>query len=95
VQLDDGLQLIGTAGVANLELFPGPLSFWREDGYDVPDVSYTSILRDELAYFCECVRAGRQPEIITANEAMRAVRVVLALIESAGIGRDVEIAAWD
>lgn len=91
VQLDDALQLIGTGGVANLELFPGPLSFWREDGYDVPDVSYTSILRDELLYFAECVRTGRKPEIITPREAMRAVEVVLALIESAGSGKDVTL----
>jgi predicted dehydrogenase len=95
VQVDDAFQLIGTRGVANLELFPGPLCFWRENGSEVPDVSYTSVLRDELVYFCECVRTGRQPEIITAMEAMRAVRVALALIESARIGRDVEIEEWN
>jgi predicted dehydrogenase len=95
VHLDDAFQLFGTRGVANLELFPGPLCFWRENGSDVPDVSYTSILRDELVYFCECVRMGRQPEIITAVEAMRAVRVSLALIESARIGRDVKIEEWN
>jgi predicted dehydrogenase len=92
---DDGFQLIGTRGVANLELFPGALTFWREDGYQVPDVSYGSILRDELIHFRDCVRAGRHPEIITATDAMRAVRVALALIESARLGRDVELGAWE
>ncbi|MCX6619513.1 MAG: Gfo/Idh/MocA family oxidoreductase [Acidobacteria bacterium] len=91
VQLDDELHLIGSRGVANLELFPGPLSFWRDDGFDVPDVSYTTILRDELVYFAQCVRDNRQPEVITATEAMRAVEVVLALIESARTGKDVEL----
>ena len=95
VRLDDGFELIGTRGAARLDLFPGPLSFWREDGYDVPDVSYTSILRDQLVYFGDCVRAGRPPEIITAVEAMQAVRVALGLVESARIGRDVEIGDWD
>jgi len=95
VQCDDGFQLIGTRGAANLELFPGPLSFWREDGHHVQDVSYGSILRDELIHFRDCVRTGRHPDIITATEAMRAVRVVLALIESARLGRDVEIGNWD
>jgi predicted dehydrogenase len=95
VQFDDALQVIGTRGVANLELFPGPLSFWRENGHEVPDVSYASVLRDELMYFCDCVRAGRQPETITPVEAMRAVQVSLALVESARLGRDVEIPEWD
>ncbi len=95
VQFDDAFELFGTRGVANLELFPGPLSFWREDGFEAPDVSYTSILRDQMVYFCDCVREGRQPEIITAEEAMHAVRVVLALVESARTGQDVEIGAWD
>ncbi|HWQ53011.1 MAG TPA: Gfo/Idh/MocA family oxidoreductase [Bryobacteraceae bacterium] len=95
VALDDAFQLIGTCGAANLQLFPGPLAFWREDGSQVPDVSYTSILREQLAHFCECVRTGRQPSIITPVEAMRAVRVALALIESAEAGRDIEIGDWE
>ncbi len=91
VQLDDEMHLIGSRGVANLELFPGPLSFWREDGYEVPDVSYTSILREELLHFGDCVREGRQSDVLAPEEAMRAVEVVLALIESARTGKDVEL----
>ena len=60
VRLDDGFELIGTRGAARLDLFPGPLSFWREDGYDVPDVSYTSILRDQIGLFLR-LRARRPP----------------------------------
>ena len=42
------------------------------------------------------VRAvDRAPQVITAIEAMRAVRVILALIESGESGRDVEIATWE
>lgn len=103
VMLDDAFQFIGTAGMANLQLHPGALAILREDGYHVPDVSYDprvggmarGALRDELAYFCECVADDRLPEIITPIEAKRAVRVVLALIESAEAGRDVKIADWD
>jgi UDP-N-acetylglucosamine 3-dehydrogenase len=103
VMLDDAFQFIGTAGVANLQLHPGALAILREDGYHVPDVSYDprvggaarGALRDELAYFCECVAANRPVEVITPVEAMRAVRVVLALIESAEAGRDVEVEHWD
>jgi len=52
-------------------------------------------LRDELSYFCECVQSNQAPQVITPIEAKRAVRVILALIESAESERDVEIAAWD
>ena len=103
VMLDDAFQFIGTAGVANLQLHPGALSIMKEGGYYVPDVAYDprvggaarGALRDELAYFCECVASGRLPEMITPVEAKRALRVVLALIESAETGRDVEIGQWD
>jgi UDP-N-acetylglucosamine 3-dehydrogenase len=103
VFLDDAFQFIGTAGVANLQLHPATFAILRESGYQIPDVSYDprvggaarGALRDELAYFCECVLLNRTPEVITAVAAKRAVRVVLALIESAEAGRDVEIGEWD
>jgi predicted dehydrogenase len=103
VMLDDAFQFIGTKGVANLQLHPGAFSILRDDGYHIPDVSYDprvggaarGALRDELAYFCECVQSNRAPQVITAIEAMRAVRVILALIESGELGRDVDIASWD
>jgi UDP-N-acetylglucosamine 3-dehydrogenase len=103
VLLDDAFQLIGDRGVGNISVYPGSLSFWRNDGFEVPDTSYdprirgvaVGALRDELMYFCECVRNHRQPEIITAHEAKNAVRVALALIESANRQAAVEIAGWD
>ena len=103
VVLDDAFQFIGTGGVANLQLHPGTFAILRDDGYHLPDVSYDprvggvarGALRDELAYFCECVQSNQAPRVITAIEAMRAVRVILALIESAESERDVEITTWD
>jgi len=103
VALDDAFQFVGTTGVANIQLHPGTFAVLTESGYRLPDVAYDprvggaarGALRDELAYFCECVQAGREPKAITAAEAARAVRVVLALIESASAGRDVEISAWN
>ncbi|MEO7146007.1 MAG: Gfo/Idh/MocA family oxidoreductase [Bryobacteraceae bacterium] len=103
VMLDDAFQFIGDKGVANLQLHPGAFAILRDDGYHLPDVSYDprvggaarGALRDELAYFCECVDSNHAPRIVTAMEAKRAVRVVLALIESGESARDVEITAWD
>ncbi len=101
--LDDSFQLVGDRGVGNVRLDPGALTFWREEGAETPDSSYDprvggaakGALRDELTYFCECVLDGRAPQVITAVEAKRAVRVALALIESAEAGRDVIIEDWD
>ncbi len=103
VLLDDAFQLIGDQGIANMALFPGSLSFWRDTGFEIPDIGYDprvhgaalGALRDELAYFCDCVRNGRKPEIITAVEAKNAVRVAMALMESARLDKDVEIKSWN
>jgi UDP-N-acetylglucosamine 3-dehydrogenase len=101
--LDDSFQLVGDRGVGNVSLVPGALTFWREGGAETPDSSYDprvagaakGALRDELAYFCECVLDGHAPQVITAVEAKRAVRVGLALIESAEAGCDITIKDWD
>ncbi len=103
IVLDDAFQLIGTQGVGDLRLAPGSLTFWRDDGYQTPDVSYDprvmnsarGALRDELAYFCDCVMLDRKPEVNSGIEAKRAVRVAQALIESARTEQDIEISNWN
>jgi predicted dehydrogenase len=103
IGLDDAFQLIGSEGVGNLQLYPGTLSFWKEQGYELPDIGYDprvagaarGALRDELAYFCECILANRAPVVVTAQDARRAVRVVLALIESGEAEKEVEITEWE
>jgi UDP-N-acetylglucosamine 3-dehydrogenase len=103
VMLDDAFQMIGDRGVGNIGLYPGSMSFWRDDGFEVPDSSYdprirgaaVGALRDELMYFCDCVRQHRQPEIITPREAKNAVRVCRALVESGNSERDIELKDWD
>jgi len=102
IVLDDAFQVVGDQGVANLSLVPGSLQFWREEGADLPDVSYDprvansarGALRDELAYFCDCVLDGRKPEVVTPRGARRAVQVALALIESADQDKEVKIDNW-
>jgi UDP-N-acetylglucosamine 3-dehydrogenase len=103
IMLDDSFELVGDRGVGNVRLEPGSLTLWRDAGAETPDVSYDprvggtarGALRDELAYFCECVQDNRPPKAITAIEAKRAVRVALALVESAASERDVKIEDWD
>jgi UDP-N-acetylglucosamine 3-dehydrogenase len=100
VMLDDALEVIGDTGVANIRLVPGSLDLWLEGGPEMPDVSYDprvsasarGALREELAYFCDCVLDDRQPQVIRAEEAMAAVEVALALVASARSDTEVEIA---
>jgi predicted dehydrogenase len=103
VLLDDGFQLIGDRGVGNISLFPSAMSLWREDGFEIPDSSYDprvrgaayGALRDELAYFCDCVSNHRHPEVITPISAKNALREALALVESSKVDHDISIKEWD
>jgi UDP-N-acetylglucosamine 3-dehydrogenase len=103
IAFDDTFQLIGDRGVADVTFAPAGMSIRRESGFEIPEISYSpcyrgaahGALRDELAYFCDCVRRGRQPEVISATEAKNAVRVALALIESAEREAEAEIREWD
>ena len=100
--LDDAFQAVGDRGIANLSFFPAPLSLWRDDGFLMPDTTYDPRvrnaahggLRDELAYFCSCAAANRQPDILKPIETKNGVRVALALIESANSNREIEISEW-
>jgi UDP-N-acetylglucosamine 3-dehydrogenase len=103
IMLDDSFQLAGDRGVGNVRLEPAALAYWRDDGPETPDFSYDprvggaarGALRDELAYFCDCILDGHPPQAITAMEAKRAVRVALALAASANAERDIDIEEWD
>lgn len=100
VMLDDALEVFGDAGVANIRLTPASMQLWLDAGPQTPDVGYDprvaasarGALREELAYFCECVRLGRQATVITPEEATSAARVALALVESARTDKEIEIA---
>lgn len=98
--LDDSMQVVTTSGVANIDVLHSGLSIWREDGAEIPDVSYEprlrgtvfGALREELSYFALCVLEGRKPALVTAQDGMEALRVALALMESAETNREVHLA---
>jgi len=99
IGIDDAFQFVGTTGVANVQMLPGSLNFLRETGYCVPDASYGPLacgvprgaMRAELAYFVDCISEGRPCTAIRPEEAMEAVRIALALIESAQRDADVVV----
>lgn len=103
IALDHAFQVFGDKGAGNINFVPGALTFWREDGFEIPDISYEprirgaahGALRDELIYFCECVRTRCKPAIIRPVEAKNAVRVALALVDSANADREIELRDWN
>ncbi len=91
VNLNDAMQVTGTRGIAHIDLVSSGLSLWRDSGYMAPDVSYEprvrgemfGALKEELAYFTACVLHDEPPQVVTAQDGVEALRVALAIIESA------------
>jgi UDP-N-acetylglucosamine 3-dehydrogenase len=102
VGLDDYLQVIGEKGTGVVALQPSPVSLWTEAGYSAPDTGYETRLNgvaqgallNEIAYFYRCIRTGSLPQVICPAEATNAVRVALAMLESARFGQDVAVEYW-
>ena len=84
------VELIFRAG-GNLETRGGAqseLMFYPEKGRPVrPKVKAGDGYKEEVAYFVECVKGGRQPEIATGADARLALKVALTAVESAKTGR--------
>jgi len=97
--LDDSLQVVTSRGIANIDIAHSGLSIWGEEGIELPDVVYEprlrgsvfGALREELSYFALCALEGRQPTVVTAEDGLEAVRVALAVVESAKADREIEL----
>ena len=98
-QIDERLEIIGTEGSIHVQETHPNFSIVDADGWRSPDTSYwpthfgrlRGALVEELAYFTDCVRDGRQPDMITPEESMAAVVACLAAEESARTGEVVTL----
>ncbi len=89
--IDDALQLVGLDMTASLDFSRPALVTWGKDGANVPELNYEPVLmgrgvgalREELAYFVDCVASGREPTRVTAADGLAAVEVARAVIETA------------
>ncbi len=94
------LELIGTEGVATVELPGDGLELWSSAGTETPDLAgwpevdglVTGMLRQEVSYFAQCVLEGRQPDRHRPEDARAALAIALAAIESAQLGEPVAVA---
>jgi UDP-N-acetylglucosamine 3-dehydrogenase len=98
VWLESELEVIGTEGIARIHL-PGDLSLWLSSGHALPDTTLvpfnletaTGALRDELAYFANCVARGVPPSRVTPDDGVEAVRLALAAAESGAHRRTIAL----
>lgn len=100
-QIDERMEIIGTQGSIHIQETHPNFSICDKDGWSSPDTTYWSLLhgrragalRDELAYFTECIRDNRKPDLITPEESRAAVAACLAAEEAAATGKIVDIVA--
>jgi UDP-N-acetylglucosamine 3-dehydrogenase len=98
-QIDERLEVIGTEGSISIHDTHPNLMIVDKDRARCPDTTYwptfhgqlRGALREELAYFSDCVATGKKPTVITPEESREAVRACLAAEESAATGRIVTI----
>lgn len=97
--LDAAWEIIGTRGTLQLRDPADSFVLWTPEGVKTPDThlgpevggKLTGALRNEFAYFLECVRAGRPPAFGTADEIREVTKVGLAIVDSAAKGAPVDL----
>lgn len=98
-QIDERLEIVGTEGSISIHDTHPNLMIVDSKGSRCPDTTYwptihgqlRGALRDELAYFVNCVATGTKPDVITPEESREAVRACLAAEESARTGQVITI----
>ena len=98
-QIDERLEIVGTEGSISIHDTHPNLMIVDTNGARCPDTTYWPMihgqlrgaLRDELAYFVNCIATGEAPTVITPEESREAVRACLAAEESAATGKVVII----
>lgn len=96
---DNYLEVIGTKGTAQMRDPTDAFWMWTSgttrspDFYLSPEVAgqVTGALRNELGYFARCVVNGQRPTLGTPDEVCHAIKVALAVVESADQGCPVEV----
>jgi len=97
--LDERMEIIGETGAIYVNEGSQPLVVNNAEGLRYAETVYwpkvhgvrAGALRDELAYFAQCVRSGKRPDIITPEESRSAVRVIEAAERSANTGQVVTL----
>lgn len=98
VEIDAKLDLIGTEGVLNIDIFNQGLNIYGRDKLVYPDTSYgvdsygriSGVMTEEIQSFVEAVLYNKKLPI-SPEEAARAVKIVEAISESMETGQVITI----
>jgi predicted dehydrogenase len=98
-QIDERMEIIGTEGSIHIQETHPNFSISDRAGWHSPDTTYWPLLhgiragalREELAYFADCIQHVRRPTIITPEESRAAVVACLAAERSAATGAVVRL----
>ncbi len=92
--LDAQLEVIGTKGVAYIDFHQPSLSFFTDGVWSQPDVILSlpgaHYLKDEYEHFMAFVDGKVEPRV-SGEESLEALRVALAIVESAVAGKPIEL----
>jgi UDP-N-acetylglucosamine 3-dehydrogenase len=98
-QIDERMEILGSEGSIHIQETHPNYSVCDRQGWHSPDTTYWPLLhgvragalREELAYFTDCIQEGRRPTIITPEESRAAVAACLAAEQSAASGAVVRL----
>jgi UDP-N-acetylglucosamine 3-dehydrogenase len=98
-RIHEQMEIIGTDGALYIHGSDTNLVIHGKGAHDCPDTHYwpqmhgqiVGALREEMAYFVDCVRSGRQPTVVTPTDARAAVAALAAAEKSARSGRVVAV----
>jgi UDP-N-acetylglucosamine 3-dehydrogenase len=99
VGVDDAFEVVGSRGVARLQLTDPGFFYWDERGNHVPDVAYEPRLRctvggavrEELTYFTSCVRDGRPAALVSTEDAVHGIEVATAAQQACRTGQAIRV----
>jgi len=94
-QIDERMEIVGTTGSIQIQDTTPNLQLVADDRVRFPDTTYwpdlygyrSGALRDEWAYFLQCVAEDRAPEIVPPSDSRAAVAACLAAEQSAESGK--------
>jgi UDP-N-acetylglucosamine 3-dehydrogenase len=98
-RIHEQLEIIGTAGAIYIHGGDTNMGVQTSKGIDHPDTLYwptmhgepAGALRAEMSYFVDCVVRGKQPTVVTPEEARAAVAGLSAAERSARSGKVVKV----
>jgi UDP-N-acetylglucosamine 3-dehydrogenase len=98
-QIDERMEIVGTEGAISIHDTHPNFSITDGEGWHSLDTTYwpsihgvrAGALREELAYFIDCIAQGKKPAIISPEESMAAVEACLAAEKSAATGEIVKL----